>query len=258
MAKKWQDVAAALHHGLGILYYSYHWFISVGISGAVAGAVFLPRHTLLLVPVSVFSGILLAAGVMGWISRNAKRLNFINPAIAVTKLVDTYRQIDSSHYTFAKTVTIRALHLGVDSFHNKFNWSGRGTRHISVEPSEECTVTVERIPDATWEMLCVHFLRPMVKGEEKTFSICFELHDEAGAARPYFVKFIDDLYPNGLTMRVLLPTQPKTCLREIFPSARAEVHSWFDPTPPLPDTTQIVWDVRPAVVGYRYKISWGF
>jgi len=253
---KWESPGAAAYYYLGASYYFYKWFIIAGIGTDLLSAIFL-RDTLVLLIIALFVGtILVLAGIAAWLGRTRKRLHTLNPDVAMTKLIDTYQVLGSDRYAFEKAVTIRALHSGVDAYRTKFKWTGTGRNTMSVNPPTEGTAIQEPSREGVWDVVKVQLREPLTRKQEKSLTLKCDLEDTARSARPFFQKLIDDLYPNGLTMRVLLPATPKRVTREIFLSPRSELHIWFEEGPPHSHSREITWPIKTPVIGRRYKISW--
>jgi hypothetical protein len=259
MSGKWESLGAAVYYTLGISYYIYEWLIGIGVGGGLISFIFrhkIPSHPVLILASTVmFSAGLVVVGITSWLVATKKRLHFQNPDLAVTKMVDTYEAQSPNHYTFEKTIAVQALRTGVNSYSTRLRWSGRGLIEPSINPESGCTINLAKTAD-DFDTFRVQFPRPLVKKEPKIFTLRFDMVDEEGHARPFLQKYIDDYYPGGLTLRVVLPSSPRKILKEIFLSPRVELPLWASERNPKDESREFSWRIRKPALGRRYRLSW--
>ena len=248
---RWHSYPAAIHHGLGLAYYVYEWLVLFGLISGLAAFIARnsPTHLVIL---TVLSTILIAGGALAGITLSVKRLHFVNPNLSIESLVDTYSVHENGLYLFEKKITVKASNQGVDSFRNRFKWTGTGGMELLLEPSSVGTITTE-LRDDVWDMLKITFKQSLMRRQQISFTIRFTLHDKDRTAKPVFRKFVDDYYPHGFTMRVLLPRQPKRVFKELYAGARVPIPSERKEMKRRQDLT---WLVRRPRIGRRYDIVW--
>jgi hypothetical protein len=252
--KRWESIGAALYYGLGTSFYFYHWLILTGIAGGTASVLLRHRvvYFVLLLTLSMTSTI---GGVTAWFIRTKKRLNFLNPDLAVTRLVDTYRTDADDKYVYEKEITVQALRSNVSVYSIKFRWSGKGTIALNVEPRQDLTATLTKSPD-DWDVVRVQLTKPLARRQKKSFTLTLNMTDQNRTALPFCQKFIDDSYPRGLTMRAILLTPPKKICKEIFLAPRSELAIYNNEQKPRNNSHEIVWRIRKPIPGRRYRLSW--
>jgi hypothetical protein len=147
------------------------------------------------------------------------------------------------------------LRTNVDCFIARIRWTGGRNVNATVLSDESCSAAIKDGYD-DWDFVRVQFSRPLIRKQTRTFTLRLALNDERGAARPFFQKFIDDSYPNGMTLRVVFDSSPKRVLREIFLSHRTELPLWQLETKPKKPADDCVWVIKRPMLGRRYRISW--
>lgn len=252
--RKWSSFTAWVHHTLGAGFYAYQWLPAVGVGGLFTSSILFPKAIIIEISV-LLSLLLIVGGVVAWIVKSKKRKGVLNPLLDITKLTDSYRVKQDNIYEFIKEMTIRARASGVDSYKCKFRWTGVGEVHCQISPSEIVGVRRTHAKSDIWELEHVQFANPLSKGEELSFKLCFTMRDEGGTALPFYQKLIDDVYPNGMTVKVLLPAVPFHFSREILASARGEVPIFKEEVPNA-DSCEIIWRIKRPKIGCRYKVAW--
>ena len=241
--------ASWLHTILGIPYYTYHWFLILGLGGFLASPYLRPWRVPAMIVV-VLSVVILVIGIVSLIFRVHKRRGVVNPDLDVTYLSDTYAVLNHGSYEFTKIVGLRAYRAGVSTYHCKYRWSDPGDFDITVIPGDFVAEKV-RGEAEIWDLVSIRFPHSLTKGEEVAFAVIFR----GTNARPFFQKFMDDVYPNGVTMRVVLPTIPASFSQDILWSPRSNNPMVHDLTP-TPHSTEIYWPIKRPQIGRRYRISW--
>lgn len=253
--KKWESWGAAAYYFLGLTYHFYHWLILLGVGSSVVSFIVGQQQLWLLILLNLIGISLVVGGVTAWIIKAKKKLDLLNPDISVVSLVDTYSVLENNKYTFEKILKICALRTGVDTYKCKLRWTGEADNiEVAVEPTTDWHVTRTLGTEAMWELLRVQATTPLQRKQTKLLTIRVTMTNTTTVAMPWSQKFVDDLYPNGFTMRVCLPSIPKRVKKEIFLSPRSEVPMYQEQQ--KPKAAQITWRVRKPGIGRRYKLDW--
>lgn len=253
---KFESAGSRLYYYLGAAYYVYHWMFIVAGSSVVTGY-FVRSNVFLLAGFAAVGVIALGGAISAVIVKSKKRLDCLNPDLLITKSADTYTVLPNNEYMYEKEISVKARHLGVQRYKNKFKWSGEGEIGVSIDcPSQSCTATLIKTPDGNWDSVRVDFSYPLNVGNELSFKLTLKMVDGGKTAKPFLQKFIDDIYPNGLTMNVAWGDPPKELKREIFSSARSEIALGREDVlgEQISKTTQ--WRIARPRFGRRYRISW--
>ncbi len=125
---------------------------------------------------------------------------------------------------------------------------------MTVVPESDCALVRRRDRYDTHEIAVVQLKSVLARKQEKTFAIALNMDDEQGTAQPFCSKFIDDYYPNGLTMRVILQRAPKKVKKEILPSEHSDAPLWTKDE--VTSDTTLEWIIRRPVLGRVYYMSW--
>lgn len=251
--KGWESWGALVHHSLGIGFYFYELLM---LSGAAAGlaAFFLRFAPFASNAVFFIGGVLFWGGIMAMVAASKRRNGFINADLVVTHLTDTY-VVGYPEYRFEKQVVVKAQRSGVESYKQKFIWTGGNDVRIVVEPASVGRLVTEDRNDG-YHVMRLLFAKPLLQGHSVPFKLIFSMTDENRKAKPLFQKLVDDFYKNGFRMRVILPETPASATREIFISPRSELPVWTRPFDVEPHSKEIFWSVRKPRVGRRYRICW--
>lgn len=195
-------------------------------------------------------------GCAAWLLKTNKRLNFLNPDLAITKFLEIYDCTNTKIYFFQKSVSVRALRSGIDNYKTKFRWSGVGSVKIHIDPENEFSFAHSKTSD-DWDLVRIQFPEPLMKNQVLTFELRFIFNADHCSPRPFLQKYIDDFYPNGLTTRAVLPGKPRWSKKEIFLTPRTELPLWAGPAGQSGTPCQIAWTIRKPLFGRRYRLTWG-
>ena len=147
---------------------------------------------------------------------------------------------DRQHLRQRKRFRVRALRDGVDSFTDRYKWTGSGQCDVKSLTSG-FTVTNRRTEEF-WDYFDVGFPHAIRKDEEVDFTIEWELFDAAQAAVPFLSTMID-YDTKHLTMNVILPP-------ELAPKGAYcyEFYNYIDRLPMSTQATQ--WDAARQSISY--------
>ena len=162
---------------------------------------------------------------------------------------------DGQTMRLRKRFKLRALRDGVDSFPDRYKWTGQGKCIVkSITPAFR--VVNERKIEF-WDYFDVVFPHPIRKGEIVEFTIQWDLFDEKRTAVPFLSTMID-LPTEHLILRVKLPRKlkPKYAMAYEFkdyidtlPIYTQELH--WNPT-----TESLEYEVRSPKLYHKYMIRW--
>jgi hypothetical protein len=253
---KFESAGSRLYYYLGAAYYLYHWLFILAGSSVITGY-FVRSNVFLLAGSGIVGVVALAGAIAAVIVKSKKRLDCLNPDLLITKSIDTYTVLPDDEYKYEKEISVKARHLGVERYKNKFKWSGDGQIDVTVDcSSQSCTATLVKTLDGNWDSVRVDFSYPMNVGNELSFKLTLRMSDKGKTAKPLFQKFIDDIYPNGLTMGAVWSDPPKELKREIFSSARAEIPLGREDVLEGQISKVTQWPIPRPRLGRRYRISW--
>lgn len=252
--RNWSTAAAAVEYSLGISYYIFTWYFALG-GGAFISLAFLSSYPIAFSTILIVSFLFTGAGLFVWLSKNRRRLQAINPLLDITSYSATYQVLGGNRYRFIIRIAVRARVTGVDMYKFKFKWTGQGTNNVTVDPPEMRAIPIQHGQSSPWEVMRIQFSRPLAAKDERSFTICFELEDEAGTAVPVLAKNVDDFYVNGFTQKVTLPRAPTYFAREIYLSSRSEV-AVYHKEYREPQTVELIWPQRFPRPGRKYTLVW--
>jgi hypothetical protein len=246
-----RDYLGLLHHCLGIAYYVPHLLVPAGLVGLVAPAFI--RSPILAAAIGAVAGAAVTGSVAAWVSLRLKQRHFQNPQLDIIRSEATYTVGIPPHFTFEHALTVRARVAGVHGFRSRFKWTGLASVRTTVSPSSVGVVALGA-GDGIWEGFEVTFARPLMKGEQASFTVRLEMTNTSYQPLPLLKKLIDDNFPYGITMRVAWDHPPKKISRQIFGSIRAIV--------PLSSKTvdtkgnSHTWRLRIVRPYQAYQIGW--
>lgn len=258
MRKRFESIAALVYYTLGGAHYLKLWLGGLGVLLA-GSSVFLPGTRLSLAAL-LLGATCICVVAIAWLDYFRRRAGCLNPWLAITHLEDTYRVKADDSFEYIKTLKVRARTSGgVTEYRTKFRWSGAGSVNATVEvlASPGITLSVFRQDGLDiFDVAGVRFSRPLAKAEEIHFRLRLTMSDADHHARPFFQKYIDDDYPNGIRMRVELPRPPATVSRTVLLSGYGDVPTEVESHELAPDSGTIDWPIKRPRMGYRYRINW--
>ncbi len=137
MSGNWESLNARVYYFLGLAWYFYHWALLLGGVTAATAIVGYVTHVSIVsdprlrIGAACLSAPLLLIAAFLWAARARRWVNFVNPQVSISKLVDTYR-VEPPHYSFEKHLTIKALHNGVRLLSHEAplerNWTNENDR----------------------------------------------------------------------------------------------------------------------------------
>lgn len=165
-----------------------------------------------------------------------------------------YEYTDRAHMTYRKKVRVKALKNGLDTFRDKYRWTGKGGVAVkSGVPEHQITETFLR---SVWQVYEVRFGRTLKKGDMITTECIWELEDKEGMAVPFFSATIEE--PTDL-LRFNLCLNTSLGVREVI----CETSSGISSGKPL-DTIvkqmdkhgEVTWEIRKPKLLYHYEMKW--
>ncbi len=259
---RWFALSAWLYYVVAGAYYVHQWFLVLGTISALGGVAvwwsgFIGRAseptgaTLL-----VFGFVGTFAGAAIFLRKIKRRFQLLNPGLDIVESEDTYEVLPHDKYRFGLRMRVKAIVDGVDKYRLKLRWTGEGT--IKYQVPEGFQAAPNNVRDV-WELTEIRFPHHLALGQEIDFEIRMEMHDATIVASPYLRKLVDDSYPNGLTMRVILRKDLRDahCTATIFPSSRTDVAVQRPQNLPCDQATgEVKWIIRRPRFGFRYRLLW--
>lgn len=250
---RWFRVIALFYYVIAGLFYAQKWIAILG-SAVVAGGLALTTFAPAIGLVVAFIGI---AGIISWLFLHKKRTHFLNPWLDIIGALDTYEVLPNRSYRLVLNLKVCAVADGVDKYRMKFKWTGSGPINISV--TKGCKAQLINHGDDVWELSEIRFPYHLEKNSCFSFGVTLSMRDDGGMAKPFLRKLVDDYYPNGLTMRVILNEglRASSCRGTVLASTRSDVA--VHPPTSLPcdqQTGEVKWLVPKPRIGFRYSIDW--
>ncbi len=127
-----------------------------------------------------------------------------------------YEYFSRTRLQYRKRILLRALRNNLDTYHDKYHWTGQGTVRPKSTIKEQQYLETNR--KSVWQFYEIKFQRSLRKGEEIETEILWDLEDSAGTALPFISATIEE--PTRLltlTMKLspdLVP-QSRECTCEI-------------------------------------------
>jgi hypothetical protein len=174
---------------------------------------------------------------------------------AVVERDVTYEYIDKTHMVYKKRVIVKALTSGLDSYRDRYSWTGRGNVAIRSGIREhEFTKTFRR---NIWQFYEIRFQKALKKGEQIETEVIWKLEDTEGVAVPFMSSTIEEpteLLRLNLSLSPSLGVREATC--EISSAIGAKLSPFFSEVRPLDRNGKLSWVIKKPKLLYHYEIKW--
>lgn len=254
------DEVKNAHYFLGSLYYLQGLIKCLGtiVIVFVGGLYFLFReeHTIALLLLTIVL-ILLIIILFMYVARVLKiRQSISNKKLHVTLYDSTYEcKENSNEYSVTNNFEVCAVENQVDRFNFRHSFSGSGRVKVFVEPREFSFQNQRNIDDGNFQFNSIVFPRHLSKNERLKFKIHREYRGGKTKPKPFYIYHVNDIYPNGITLRVRLDREVAEFTKEVLPPGLS--------TAPIRrkvvlgrGSRHIEWVIEKPCVAHRYKIAW--
>jgi hypothetical protein len=248
------------HYYLGALYYLQSIIKSLGMIVLVfmGGLYFLysEEYTIALLLLALVLILSIVIIVM-YITRVRKtRQSTSNKKLHITYFESTYDCKElTNEYSAISIFEVCAKESQVDSLNLAHSFSGSGREKVSVEPREFFLQNQQNRDDGNFQISSIMFPRQLEKNEKMNFSLCRKFRGGKTKPKRFFIHHVNDIYPNGIILRVRLDQEVEEFTKEILPSG-------LTVTPIRQEVVkgkglrQIEWVIEKPCVALRYKIAW--
>jgi hypothetical protein len=166
----------------------------------------------------------------------------------------TYEYLDKTHMVYKKRNRIKALKNGLDTYRDKYRWTGRGDIVIkSGIPEQQITETVRK---NVWQVYEIRLQRSLNRGDIIETEAIWELEDQANRAVPFFSATIEE--PTDL-LRFSLILNPSLGVREVTCETSTGIGSGkpFDSfARQLDKHSEASWEIKNPKLLYYYEMKW--
>lgn len=173
----------------------------------------------------------------------APPLRFIREDVEIQLKHVVYEYLDQRHMQHRKRFVLRSLRNGVESFADRYLWTGRGKIEVRSRTPGFSIINERR--QEFWNVFDVAFPSPLREGDEVDFTVEWDLWDDYGTAVPFLSTLIDSPTKH-LVLTVVLPLNLKP--------SRAFCHDFENYIDTLPvKTFEVPWD--PATQSLTYDVA---
>lgn len=166
----------------------------------------------------------------------------------------SYEYVDKTHMIYRKKNFLRALKNNLDTYHDKYHWTGSGKVKIKSEIKEQ--QFIETIRKNVWQFYEIRFQKTLKKGEEIETEVIWELEDVAGKAVPFFSATIEEP-TDALILNLCL--SPGLGVKE----AVCEISSGIGAKKPFSSEILklnrdgwVTWKIRKPKLLHHYEMKW--
>lgn len=168
----------------------------------------------------------------------------------------SYEYKDKTHMLYKKRVLVKALKNGLDTYHDKYHWTGNGNVKIFSAIKEQ--QFRETIRKNIWQFYEIRFQKTLSKNESIETEVFWELEDTANNAGPFISADIEeptDLLRLNLSIPHDLGVKEITCETSSGIGAKKPFKSKLRP---LDRNGRVTWKEEKPKLLYHYEIKWSF
>jgi hypothetical protein len=165
----------------------------------------------------------------------------------------TYDHIDKYRMTYTRRKRIRALRSGLDRYHDKYHWSGRGKCELKSGIRGQKVTLTER--KSVWQYYEIRFPKTLNKGEIIETLVIWDLEDTEQVSLPFLSSTIEEP-TRHLKMTLKLPE-----ILEVD-SVVEEVSSYIGAKTPFTSEIkelshgQVEWVIDNPKLLHHYQLKW--
>ena len=97
-----------------------------------------------------------------------------------------YHYMDRTHTTHVKRLRLKALRRGLDTYRDKYRWTGDGPMTITSSHQDQQFLEIHK--RNVWQYYEIRFLKPLGRGEVVETELTWKLHDPEKKAVPFFFR----------------------------------------------------------------------
>ena len=167
-----------------------------------------------------------------------------------------YEYRNKTHMMYRKRVSVKALKNGLDTYHDKYQWTGNGNVKISSAIKEQ--QFRKTIKKNVWQFYEIRFQKTLAKKESIETEIVWDLEDVNREAVPFFSATIEE--PTDF-LKLNLSLTPKLGVKEVtceISSGIGAKKPFNSKTIPLDRNGRATWEIKKPKLLYHYEIKWIF
>lgn len=168
----------------------------------------------------------------------------------------TYEYKDKTHMVYRRRVLVKALKNGLESYQDKYQWTGSGNVKISSAIKEH--QFRETIKKNVWQFYEIRFQKMLSKNESMETELIWELEDIAVKAVPFFSATIEEP-TDCLKLNLSLPSDAG--VREVTCEVSSGIGAkkpFSSKTIPLDRNGKAIWEIKRPKLLYHYEMKWSF
>lgn len=176
-----------------------------------------------------------------------------NPCLQILSVENEHFCKKDCDVKFTKVVRVKALKDDVDSFVQRFEWTGEITDLLQ----NKAVQLIHNQADSSGEMR-IHFPRSLKKGDQYQFRVELNLNKAEGDERNFLqYSCYYPLEKLKLTVKFCKGDLPFKCTRKILRS-RLSRHHLIEKPVLKRDLSEVSWAIKWPRIGYAYRIEWKF
>ncbi|MGO9258878.1 MAG: hypothetical protein ACLQU1_21535 [Bryobacteraceae bacterium] len=214
----------------------------------------LAPHRLLIAVVALSGGAWVYAYGYQKLSRFHPRFSRLDCDFRVVEKEIVFEYRDRTHITYRKRLLLKALRNGLDEYHDKYHWTGRGI--VSMKSAIQEQEVHETFRKNVWQLYEIRFQKTLAKDEEIETEVIWELNDSDRKAVPFFSATIDE--PTDLLkMKLSIPSDMG--LREAVGEVSSSIvtkKALSSKTLPFDRNGMVIWEIRKPQLFHHYEVKW--
>jgi hypothetical protein len=254
----WDSILARIYYMLGAAYYFVHWIGLLGIASLITSLIsILTQRVAVAVVLFAIGAILVGAAAGLAIISPRRRLRGANPRLRIHSIEEIYTIIRNNRFDSTRELKVQALGDGIDSYIDKFIWSGSGNIIPRIDRPAGAQANVEDEPLGYRKILRVRFPRPLRRNETMVLRYTLELEDTAQSARPFLGVGMTEWKVGTLTLRVIWKANiPAEYKRQMFLSNTSDIPVFEEVIPLNRTCREAIWVIQRPRAHWEFRIVW--
>jgi hypothetical protein len=166
----------------------------------------------------------------------------------------SYEYLDKTHMIYKKRTRIKSLKNGLDTYRDRYRWTGRGKIVIKTGIPEQKVVETAR--RNVWYLYEIRLQKTLKKGDSIDTEVIWELEDLENKAVPFFSATMEeptDLLKLNLSLPTSFGVREVTCETSSSIGSRTPFDSF---TMALNKHGEVSWEIKNPKLLYHYEIKW--
>lgn len=168
----------------------------------------------------------------------------------------SYEYVERHKMVYRKKIKLKALRNGLDTYRDKYRWTGTGL--LSMKSIVQEHDVVETVRKNVWRVYEIRFQRSLRKGDTIETEIEWTLQDDSCSAVPFFSATIEEPTDCLLFNLKIIPAfgvREVTCEVSSHIGSGRPFKSW---TIPVDKHGEAAWRINGPELLYYYEMRWTF